>query len=228
VVETQGSQQRDQQVDEQRDRAGASGPTPLEEAFGAYLTEAAERADRLRAEASRSLVAAARQAAGLGWSQRRIAAALGRSQPEVARLLRRVDLVHTPPGAVLVGETAHGAPEHSAAGPTEGPADRRSVVALDEPASVLGRVLSTRRDAVVEAAARHGLSNVRVFGSVARGEDGPDSDVDLLVDLAPEVSLIDLGRAEVELTRILERPVDVVPERMLKPRVVATVEAIAL
>lgn len=221
-------------VETQGDRPGAAGPSPLEEAFGAYLTEAAERADRLRAEASRSLVAAARQAAGLGWSQRRIAAALGRSQPEVARLLRRVDLVHAPPGAVLVGETAHGAVENGAvenraaergvAGPTE----RRDVVVLDEPASVLGRVLSTRRDAVVEAAARHGLSNVRLFGSVARGEDGPDSDVDLLVDLAPDVSLFDLGRAEVELTHILGRPVDVVPERMLKPRVAATVEAIAL
>ncbi len=221
-------------VEEQGDGSGAGGPTPLEEAFGAYLAEAAARAERLRAEASRSLVVAARQASGLGWSQRRIAAALGRSQPEVARLLRRVDVVHTPPGSVVVGGTAHGAGapggtrarllEPGAADPIAPP----DVVALDEPDSVLGRVLGTRREAVVAAAARHGLSNVRVFGSVARGEDGPDSDVDLLVDLAPEMSLFDLGRAEVELERILERPVDVVPERMLKPRVAATVEAIAL
>ncbi|MBW0255684.1 nucleotidyltransferase family protein [Cellulomonas sp. PS-H5] len=72
------------------------------------------------------------------------------------------------------------------------------------------------------------MSNVRVFGSVARGEDGPDSDVDLLVDLEPGVSLFDLGRAQVELEQILERPVDLVPARMLKPRVAATVQAVAL
>lgn len=221
-------------VAEQGDGTGAGGPTPLEVAFGAYLAEAAARAERLRAEASRSLVVAAQQASGLGWSQRRIAAALGRSQPEVARLLRRVDVVHAPPGSVVVGRAAHGAtgraetsarPEGPGAGDPAIPPD---LVSMDEPDSVLGRVLGTRREAVVAAAARHGLSNVRVFGSVARGEDGPDSDVDLLVDLAPEVSLFDLGRAEVELERILERPVDVVPERMLKPRVAATVEAIAL
>src|SRR6478752_3056709 len=80
------------------------GTTALEAAFAAYLGEAATRADRLRAEASRALVLAARQAADLGWSQRRIAAALGRSQPEVARLLRRVDAV--PPTVDLVPATA--------------------------------------------------------------------------------------------------------------------------
>jgi predicted nucleotidyltransferase len=52
--------------------------------------------------------------------------------------------------------------------------------------------------------------------------------VDLLVDLGPEVGLFDLGRAEVELEAILGREVDVVPARMLRPRVATTVEAIAL
>jgi predicted nucleotidyltransferase len=89
-------------------------------------------------------------------------------------------------------------------------------------------VLGRQRDAIVAAAERHGMSNVRVFGSVARGEDGPESDVDLLVDLGPEVGLFDLGRAEVELEAILGREVDVVPARMLRPRVATTVEAIAL
>lgn len=98
----------------------------------------------------------------------------------------------------------------------------------DEPESMLGRVLGTRRDAIVAAAARHGGANVRVFGSVARGEDGPESDVDLLIDLEPGTGLLSLGRMEVELERILGRPVDVVPERMLTPRVAATVQAIAL
>lgn len=193
------------------------GTTAVEAAFGAYLGETAARADRLRAEAARALVLAARQAADLGWSQRRIAAALGRSQPEVARLLRRVDLV--PPAAeVVVG----GAPGdgHGGAPPEHRPGPQAE--------SMLSRVLGRQRDAIVATAGRHGMSNVRVFGSVARGEDGPESDVDLLVDLAPRVSLFDLGRAQAALERILERPVDLVPARMLKPRVAATVQALPL
>ncbi|WP_147795941.1 nucleotidyltransferase family protein [Cellulomonas sp. Y8] len=200
------------------------GTTAVEAAFGAYLGEAAARADRLRAEAARGLVLAVRQAADRGWSQRRIAAALGRSQPEVARLLRRVDAV---PPAVDVAPARRevvvdGAPgdRHGAAPPGER--------ADGPPETVLNRVLGRQRDAIVAAAGRHGMSNVRVFGSVARGEDGPESDVDLLVDLEPGVSLFDLARLEVELTDLLGRPVDLVPARMLKPRVARTVEAIAL
>lgn len=200
--------------------------TAVEAAFAAYLGAAAARADRLRAEAARGLVLAARQAADLGWSQRRIAGALGRSQPEVARLLRRVDAV--PPTVDLVPATAEvavgGAPEdgHGGAPPGEPAAGG------PPPETVLTRVLGRQRDAIVAAAGKHGMSNVRVFGSVARGEDGPESDVDLLVDLEPGVSLLDLARLEVELTDLLRRPVDVVPARMLKPRVARTVEAIAL
>jgi predicted nucleotidyltransferase len=192
---------------------GAPEVSPVEAAFGAYLGEAAARAERLRTEAARALVLAARQASDLGWSQRRIAAALGRSQPEVARLLRRIDLV--PPTVAVTLDSGAG-DEHSDRPPAQGVG------------SMLSRVLGEDRDAIVAAAERYGITNVRVFGSVARGEDGPDSDVDLLVDLAPGVSLFDLGRAEVDLVQILGRPVDVVPERMLKPRVAATVEAIAL
>jgi predicted nucleotidyltransferase len=183
--------------------------SPLERAFGAYLAGTAERADRLRAEAARSLVTAARQAADLGWSQRRIAAALGRSQPEVARLLRRVDLVH------VAGRE----------GVAEGAVPPR---ADDEPETMLSRVLGRDREAIVAAARRNGASNVRVFGSVARGEDGPGSDVDLLVDLEPGTGLLSLGRMEVELTELLGRPVDLVPARMLKPHVASTVQAVAL
>jgi predicted nucleotidyltransferase len=58
---------------------------------------------------------------------------------------------------------------------------------------------------------------VRVFGSVARGEDTENSDVDLLVDLAPEVGLFGLGRLERELTDLLGVRVDVVPAGDLKP-----------
>jgi len=51
--------------------------------------------------------------------------------------------------------------------------------------------LQERREEILRAAARYGASNVRVFGSVARGEAGPESDVDVLVDLEPGRSLLD-------------------------------------
>lgn len=198
-----------------RDRDGT---TAVEAAFGAYLGETAARADRLRTEAARALVLAARQAADLGWSQRRIGAALGRSQPEVARLLRRVDVV-VPVAEVVVGGTP--GCEHGGAPPGES-------VPGGRPETMLTRVLGRQRDAIVAVAARHRAGNVRVFGSVARGEDGPGSDVDLLVDPGSEMSLVDLARLEDELADLLGRPVDVVPARSLRPVVAATVEAIAL
>jgi predicted nucleotidyltransferase len=49
----------------------------------------------------------------------------------------------------------------------------------------IGRIVRARRRELVEVAASHGASNLRVFGSVARGDDRPDSDVDLLADLPP-------------------------------------------
>lgn len=74
---------------------------------------------------------------------------------------------------------------------------------------VIIRVLSLRT-AMKEAAARHGASNLRIFGSVARGEDRPDSDVDVLVGLESGRSLFDLARLRVELEEMLHTPVDVV------------------
>jgi predicted nucleotidyltransferase len=62
-----------------------------------------------------------------------------------------------------------------------------------------------------------------VFGSVARGEDRPDSDVDLLADMPATMSLIGLGRATEDLERILEAKVDLVPADSLKPTVAARV-----
>jgi predicted nucleotidyltransferase len=76
---------------------------------------------------------------------------------------------------------------------------------------VIIRVLS-RRAAIKEAAARHGASNVRLFGSVARGEARPDSDVDVLVTLESGRSLFDLARLRVELEEMLDTPVDVVAD----------------
>ena len=88
---------------------------------------------------------------------------------------------------------------------------------LGLPDTRLGRRLRRRRRAVVDLAARRGARNVRVFGSVARGEDTPRSDVDLLVDLDDGVGLVALAALERELTDLLGTRVDVVPADTLKP-----------
>lgn len=69
--------------------------------------------------------------------------------------------------------------------------------------------LSANREAVLELARRHGVTNVRVFGSAARGELGPDSDIDLLVDLDSESTLIDLGALLMDLEDLLGRRVEI-------------------
>lgn len=92
----------------------------------------------------------------------------------------------------------------------------------------LGRVLREHRADVLALATRHGLTNVRVFGSVARGDDGPDSDFDLLVDLPVGMGLFGLLRAEGEFGDLLGTRVDLVPSRGLKPRVRVEVEAQAV
>jgi hypothetical protein len=76
---------------------------------------------------------------------------------------------------------------------------------------VIIRVLS-RREAIKVAAARHGASNVRLFGSVARGETRLGSDVDVLVTLESGRSLFDLARLRVELEQMFDAPVDVVAD----------------
>jgi hypothetical protein len=67
-------------------------------------------------------------------------------------------------------------------------------------------------------AARHHANRVRIFGSVARGDDQPDSDIDLLVDFAPDSSPFDLIRMARELEELLGHPVDVVSTGGLKDR----------
>ncbi|MGE3620413.1 MAG: helix-turn-helix domain-containing protein [Acidimicrobiia bacterium] len=90
---------------------------------------------------------------------------------------------------------------------------------LGLPDTTLGRRLRRRRKAIIEAAARRGAHNVRLFGSVARGEDTATSDVDLLVDLDEGVGLFDLVGLQRDLTEMLGVGVDVVPARSLKPRI---------
>lgn len=93
------------------------------------------------------------------------------------------------------------------------------------PNTALGRRLRQHRRALLAAVAAAGGRNLRVFGSVARGEDGPSSDVDLLVDLPEGTGLFALLELEGALERILKVKVDLAPESSLKPRVRA--EALA-
>ena len=88
----------------------------------------------------------------------------------------------------------------------------------------VGRRVRRHRHDLVAAAAAHGVQNLRAFGSIARGEDRPDSDVDLLADLPPGLSLFGLGRAEADLEAIIGSRVELIPAQDLKPAVRARVE----
>jgi predicted nucleotidyltransferase/DNA-binding XRE family transcriptional regulator len=89
----------------------------------------------------------------------------------------------------------------------------------------LGQRLRRHQTHIKTIAAGHGVHHVRVFGSVARGTERPDSDVDLLIDLPPSVGLFALGRLRRELEDLIDAPVDLVPDDGLKPEVHVNVEA---
>lgn len=93
----------------------------------------------------------------------------------------------------------------------------------------VGRIVRQRRRELVTAAGAHGATNLRVFGSVARGADRVDSDVDLLVDLPTSVGLLGLGRLQDDLESVLEGiRVDLVPAGDLKAEVRDRVEGEAV
>jgi len=98
-----------------------------------------------------------------------------------------------------------------------------TVVSLDE-------LLQTKREDILRTANRHGAFNVRIFGSVARGEADSESDIDLLVDMEPGRSLFDLSGLLIDLEDMLGCHVDVVTERGLRDRIRERVlkEAVAL
>lgn len=101
---------------------------------------------------------------------------------------------------------------------------------LGLPDTPLGRRLRRHRRAVIQTAARRGAHNVRVFGSIARGNETDTSDIDLLVDLDDGVGLVSLAGLTRELSELLGVDVDVVPAATLKPAIrdVVMDEAITL
>ena len=80
-------------------------------------------------------------------------------------------------------------------------------------------LLRKKRRKILETAARYGASNVRVFGSVARGDADDASDIDFLVSLDEDRSLLDLGALLYELQQILGVNVDVVTYDSLRERI---------
>lgn len=75
--------------------------------------------------------------------------------------------------------------------------------------------VKSKREQILQVARRHGVTRVRVFGSTARGDAGPQSDVDLLVDVGSEPTPWFPGGLVAELEELLGRPVQVVTERGL-------------
>lgn len=141
----------------------------------ATLSEVARRSDVSVARARGELVRAVRQAAADGMTQTQIAAAIGRSQPEVSRLIH-----------------FHGT-------------------------SPRARQLRAHAAEIRQLVAQAGGSDVRVFGSVATGEDHEGSDVDLVFTARSPMSLMRLGALEYQLTELLGVGVDLVAEGSLRP-----------
>ncbi|AZI57524.1 toxin-antitoxin system toxin subunit [Nakamurella antarctica] len=139
------------------------------------LAEVARHSDEITAQARAELVRAVRQANAQGMMQSQIAREIGRSQPEVSRLLR-----------------FHGT-------------------------TPLARNLRRNASQVRQLVAEAGGTRVRVFGSVAMGNDHPGSDVDLLFTTMGPLSLMQLGRLEQRISDLLGAPIDLVPESALRP-----------
>jgi predicted nucleotidyltransferase len=81
------------------------------------------------------------------------------------------------------------------------------------------QVLGEKRDEIKRIAAKHGAYNIRVFGSVARGDAGPDSDIDLLIDAGSNTSSWFPAGLILELEDLLGRRVEVVIEKALNPNI---------
>jgi predicted nucleotidyltransferase len=85
-------------------------------------------------------------------------------------------------------------------------------------ATTLAELVKEKRADILALAAKHGARNVRVFGSVARGDADEQSDIDFLVQMEPGRSLLDLGGLQYDLEQLLGCRVDVVTEQGLKAR----------
>ena len=94
----------------------------------------------------------------------------------------------------------------------------------------VGETIREKREAIVRIAARHGATQVRLIGSVARGEARGDSDIDLLVTWNEGTSLLDHAALMLELESLLGRRVDIASDGWVKPSIRESIyrDAIAL
>lgn len=81
----------------------------------------------------------------------------------------------------------------------------------------IGRLLKEKREEICKISARHGAYNIRVFGSVVRGEAGPESDIDFLIDTSPNTSSWFPAGLVLDLEEFLGCRVEVVTEKALNP-----------
>ncbi len=147
------------------------------------LQKDARQADVLHAKSRQLLTQAVRAGAAGGLTQREIASAVGRSQPEVSRILR-----------------FHGGSERA-------------------------RALTANRRSIIELVREHHGRDIRVFGSVATGQDTPESDIDLLVNFSISPNLLALARLERALTEAVGFAVEVTPSSNLPQHIRRRVEA---
>ena len=96
--------------------------------------------------------------------------------------------------------------------------------------ATIGDTIREKREEIISIAGRHGATQVRLIGSVARGEARPDSDVDLLVTWSEGTSLLDQAALMLELEKLLGRKVDIASDGWVKPAIRESVyrDAIAL
>lgn len=95
----------------------------------------------------------------------------------------------------------------------------------DQPAANLGieEIIGDKREAILRLAAQYGATNVRVFGSVARGEARPDSDVDLIVCFPPNRSIFDLVGLWLDLKDLMGRDVSLISDGIQDERFMSEV-----
>ena len=148
---------------------------------------------------------------GSGLTQSELAALARTSQPAVNRYERGAALPSLPTLERLIRATGR-----SLVVETSLPA-RPGLVSARSGTGAVAAVLRLERARILQVAVEHGARNVRVFGSVARGEEHGASDVDLLVDLAPGRTLLDLVGMRLALEDLLAINVDVTTLDMLKP-----------
>jgi len=84
--------------------------------------------------------------------------------------------------------------------------------------TILRTLVSNNRNKILDIASKYGASNIRIFGSVARGDDQATSDIDFLVDFRPGTSLIEWSSLRLDLQDLLGCAVDIATEKTLKPR----------